>query len=373
MNGDERMHDDGDDYLWDHSGQVDPQVARLERLLGAYAHPETPRRQLVSSVAPSVTALHRGNRRHLRWRAAFAAAAVLMLCAIGTRTWYQQRLHWEAGRPWQVVSQQGEVRIDGRNAGPSATLDTTGILETGPATVARLRAAGIGEIALGEGSRLRLVETRSGRHRIELQQGRLWARVWAPPGQFGVGVPGADVIDMGCEFLLDIDAHGNGILTVRSGWVQVDNLRREVLVPQGTRVRLNGGGAAGSPHANDASQAFIAALEAIDGRDGMVNPAGAEVRALIAASRPQDAISLLSLLQAYPRLAEGPMFERMAHLLPGVPASRAAWEAGRIEQLNAWWAALPYPRLKRWWMQWPDALPSRSEKIAAWLHSPPGG
>ncbi len=373
MKGDERMHGDDDDYLWDRSGPVDPQVARLERLLGAYAHANTAGRPQVASVAPLMTVLHLSDRPRRRGRAAFAAAAVLMLCAIGTRTWYQQRLHWDAGRPWQVVSLQGEMRIEGRKAGPSATLDTAGLLETGPATVARLRAAGIGEIAIGEGSRLRLVETRTGRHRMALQQGRLWARVWAPPGQFGVGVPGADVIDMGCEFLLEVDADGSGTLSVRSGWVQVDNPRREVLVPQGTRVRLHGSGAAGSPYANDASQAFIAALEAIDGRDGMVDPAGAEMRALIAASRPQDAISLLSLLQAYPQFAEGPLFERMAQLLPGVPASRSAWEAGRIEQLNAWWAALPYPRLKRWWMQWPDVLPSRSEKVAAWLRSPSGG
>ena len=38
---------------------------------------------------------------------------------------------------------------------------------------------------------------------MQLQEGRLWVRVWAPPGQFGVGVPGAEVIDLGCEFLLE--------------------------------------------------------------------------------------------------------------------------------------------------------------------------
>lgn len=366
MNGDQRMHGNGDDYLWDRSGPVDPQVAGLERLLGAYAHADPLRRR---PVAPPVAVLPDSGRRRRRWHAALAAAAVFMLCAIGTHTWYQQRLHWDAGRPWQVVSQQGEVRIDARNAGPSAMLDTTGMLETGPATVVRLRAAGIGEVAIGEGSRLRLMETRTGRHRMQLQQGRLWARVWAPPGQFGVGVPGADIIDMGCEFLLDIDADGTGTLSVRSGWVQVDNFRREVLVPQGTRVRLDGSGAAGTPYADDASAAFVAALDAIDARDGRVDPHGAEVQSLIANSRTQDAITLLSLLQGYPQLAAGPLFERMAQLLPGVPANRAAWDADHKAQLHAWWAALPYPRLKRWWMQWPDALPSRSEKIEAWLRS----
>ena len=365
MNGHEHMRGNGDDYLWDRSGPVDPQVARLERLLGTYAHADAPRRP---PVAPPV-ATHRVCRPRRRWRAAFAAAAVLMLCAIGARTWYQQRLHWDTGRPWQMVSQQGEVRIDGRKADARAALAIDESLETGANTVTRLRAAGIGEIAIGGGSRLRLVETRTGRHRMQLQQGTLWARVWAPPGQFGVGVAGADVIDLGCEFLLTVDADGNGSLSVRSGWVMIDNDRREVLVPQGTRVRLHGSGAAGTPYTNDADKAFVAALDAIDARSGMVDPGGVEVRALIAASRPQDAITLLSLLQGYPQLAAGPLFERMTQLLPDVPASRAAWQTDHDAQLDAWRHALPYPRIKRWWTQWPDALPSRNSKLEAWLRS----
>ena len=99
MNGDERMHGHDDDYLWDRSGAVDPEVARLESLLGAYAHADMPRR---------ATATQAPFRPHRRWRIAFAAAAVLALCAVGTRAWYQQRLQWDAGRPWQVVAQRGD-------------------------------------------------------------------------------------------------------------------------------------------------------------------------------------------------------------------------------------------------------------------------
>ena len=370
MNGGERMQDDGmdNDYLWDRSGPVDLEVARLERLLRGHAHADAPRRAGVHVTAEPLA--HPPRRR---WKAVFAAAAVLAVCAIGTRTWYQQRLHWQAGAPWQVVAQQGDVRIDGR-AQQAQALALDGTLETGANAMTRLRAAGIGEVAIGQGSRLRLVETRTGRHRVQLEQGSLWARVWAPPGQFGVGVAGADVIDLGCEFLLKVDADGNGSLSVLSGWVQVDNLRREVLVPQGTRVRVNGDGAAGTPYSHSASQAFIAALEAIDARDGAVAADGADVRRLLAASRPQDAISLLVLLRDYPQLAEGPMFERLAQLLPTTPvATRDAWRADRMAVLNAWWEALPYPRVKRWWTQWPDALPSRGGKMAHWLRSQGNG
>lgn len=362
MNGDERMRTDGmdDDYLWDRSGPVDTEVARLESLLQGHAHAGATRSARVAR--PTKPPM----RARRRWRVALAAAAMLAVCAIGMRAWFEQRLHWEAGEPWQVLAQQGDVRIDGRSQ-QASMLKLDGTLETGANAMTRLRAAGIGEVAVGAGSRVRLVETRTGRHRVQLEQGSLWARVWAPPGQFGVGVTGADVIDLGCEFLLKVDADGNGSLSVLSGWVQVDNLRREVLVPQGTRVRVNGDGAAGTPHAFSASPAFVVALEAIDARNGAVDANGEEVRRLIAASRQQDAISLLVLLRDYPQLAEGPMFERLASLLPTPLATRAAWRNDRMAVLNAWWDALPYPRVKRWWTQWPDALPSRSAKVAHWL------
>jgi hypothetical protein len=359
-----------DDYLWDRSGPVDPEVARLERLLGGYAH-ATPLRR----ARRGTPAKPRQQPRRRRWRAAgFAAAAMLALCAVGARTWYQHRLHWEAGKPWQVVAQRGDVRIDGRRQGADARLPATGTLETGANATTRLRAAGIGEVAIGQDSRLRLVETRTGRHRLRLEQGSLWARVWAPPGQFGVGVAGADVIDLGCEFLLKVDADGNGSLAVLSGWVQVDNMRREVLVPQGTQVSLHGDGAAGTPRAQDAGADFVAALDAIDARAGAVDADGDEIHRLLAASRPQDAITLLALLRDHPQLGEGPMFERLAALLPAVPApTREAWRANREAVLDAWWDALPYPRVKRWWVQWPDALSARGGKMAYWLHLQGGG
>ena len=368
MNGDQRRRDDGmgNDYLWDRSGPVDLEVARLERLLRGHAHDFDASRRSPSAVA-IVPA-----RARRRWRAAFAVAAMLAVCALGLRTWVQQRLQWEAGAPWQVVAQQGDVRIDGRKQ-QALALSLDGTLETGANAMTRLRAAGIGDVAIGQGSRLRLIETRTGRHRVQLQQGSLWARVWAPPGQFGVGVPGAEVIDLGCEFLLKVDADGNGSLSVLSGWVQVDNLHREVLVPQGARVRIRGDGAAGTPYSHSASAAFIGALDAIDALDGAVDADGVEVRRLLAASRPQDAISLLVLLRDYPRLAEGPLFERLAQLLPSPMATREHWRDDRMTVLNAWWDALPYPRVKRWWTQWPDALPSRSDKLTNWLRTQGNG
>ncbi len=344
-----------DDYLWDRSGPADPEIARLESVLAPYAL-RADRSVRISSTLPS-----RERTTHVRrrsgWRIALASAAVLAMCAIGIAGWYRHRLLWPDGQPWQLSALSGETRIDGRAAAGAETLAPGSVLETGDGGSANLRAARIGQVAIGENSRLSLIETRSGRHRLRLQQGSLWARVWAPPGALGVSTPVADVIDLGCEFLLRVDADGNGQLTVNSGWVQIDNWQWEILVPQHARVELRGSGRPGTPYDLGASADFVAALREIDAQGRAADARGDAVRRLVAASRPQDAISLVSLLRQYPQLGEGPVFDRTAQIMPAdAQVTREAFRTRGADALNPWWHSLPYPRIKRWWVQWPDAF-----------------
>jgi hypothetical protein len=211
-------------------------------------------------------------------------------------------------------------------------------------------------VVLGNDSRLRLVQTRAGRHRVQLDRGKLWARIWAPPGSFGVGVPSGDAYDLGCEFMISIDAAGNGELQVRSGWVQFEQANVEVLVPQGAQVALHARRAPGTPHARDAAPAFVMALQEIDAKQGL-QVVDAE-RRLLEASRPQDAITLVSLLARYPSLRAGAVFDRAATLLPPGRHPRGAGHCRVRGLLDPWWRALPYPPMKRWWLQWPDAIPA---------------
>ena len=235
------------------------------------------------------------------------------------------------------------------------------MIETDAKGVAKIDVARIGEVVLGNDSRLRLVQTGGG-------HGTLWARIWAPPGSFGVGVPSGDAYDLGCEFTISTDAAGTGELHVRSGWVQFEQANVEVLVPQGAQVALHARRAPGTPHASDAAPAFDAALQEIDAKQGL-QVADAEQR-LLAASRPQDAITLVSLLASYPELLSGAVYYRTAMLLtPRV--TREALATQGAHALNPWWRALPYPPMKRWWLQWPDALPVPTNAQSRVRHDPP--
>ena len=343
------------DYLWDRGGAIDGDVARLERQLSAHRWRDAPLRPTSRTSAP------RRSRPRVRW----AVAAVLAMLAVGLYGGYQHRLRWPTGQAWQIASVSGAVRVDGVQVGARAALEAGSVLETGQGAHARVRVARIGEMVLGEGARLRLMETRSGRHRTQLEHGRLWARIWAPPGSFGIATPAGDIFDLGCEFVLDAGAQGSGSLTVRSGWVQVDNAWREVLVPQGARVDFARGGRPGIPYDQGASAAFLAALHAVDTDPSQQAPTSAALARLVEHARPQDAISLLSLLQAHPALADGPVFDRLSSFLPAdARVTRAGIRASGAPALSPWWDALPYPRIKRWWMQWPDVFDARTEADA---------
>jgi len=336
----------GDDYLWNRSGPVDPQVEQLERLLSPYALRDT-----VQVPAAGVMATPRK-----RWLRAMALAAVLGCLMLGGYGWYWQRLQWPEGGGWDTALVAGQAMLDGRSLrDANAALQPGSVIETDAKGVAKIDVARIGEVVLGNDSRLRLVQTGAGRHRVQLDRGTLWARIWAPPGSFGVGVPSGDAYDLGCEFMISIDAAGNGELQVRSGWVQFEQANVEVLVPQGAQVALHALRAPGTPHARDAAPAFVMALQEIDAKQGL-QVADAE-RRLLEASRPQDAITLVSLLARYPSMRTGAVFDRAAMLLPpGV--TREALATQGPHALEPWWRALPYPPMKRWWLQWPDAIPA---------------
>ncbi len=338
-----------EDFLWNRHGPADEDIARLERLLAPQAwreRPWAPRKAVPMARPPR------------RWRTLTAIAATLALIAFGLHAGFRYRLQWPDAQPWQITAIEGGVRIDGRAVDANAQLAQDAVLETGPDGTARLRVARIGDIVIGEDSRFSLRQTGGGKHRTVLEHGRLWAKLWAPPGAFGVATPAGDVFDLGCEFVLDARQDGSGALTVRSGWVQIDSAFREVLVPQGARVEFGPGGRPGTPYDLGADAAFLAALRMIDTQGADDNEEA--IRTLVTTARPQDAISLLLLLQARPQLTDGPLFDRLNELMPATAhVTRAAWRERGVVALSPWWDALPYPRVKRWWLHWPDAFGAR--------------
>src|SRR5262245_14380426 len=100
-----------DDYLWDGSGEPDPEVERLERLLGRFKH-DRPAPDLTTAVVPSA-----GHRRRFAWAAGIAAA--LAVAAVGFLLLRRETASWEV------------ARLDGAPRIGSNAIETTGRLGVG--------------------------------------------------------------------------------------------------------------------------------------------------------------------------------------------------------------------------------------------------
>jgi hypothetical protein len=330
-----------DDYLWDGSGEPDPEVQRLEAILRPLrGHGRTP--ELPALGPPSRTTSER--RRGL----AAAAAVLVALAAVGVRERIRGgwEVAWLEGPSWEEARVVREGRL-----GPREWIDTAG-------GRARLQVGRIGRVELEPGTRLERLDAGPEAHRLALAVGTLHAFIWAPPGQFAVEAPSAVAVDLGCRYTLEVLPDGSGRLGVEAGWVGFEHAGIVSLVPEGAVADTRPGWPPGTPHYLDASPAFGAALDGIDfGASPRARRAALAVA--LAEARPRDGLSLWHLLTRVPEEDRGLVFDRLAALVPppsGVTRHGAC--AGDPAMLDTWWAELGLGSAdfwRRWTTSWSSA------------------
>ena len=292
-----------DDYLWDRSGPPDLEVARLEQRLAPlrYRHRQP------------------GRSSRMRWVMAgaltAAAAGLLLMVTPGPRN-----------SLWQV---------GGANLREGQTV------RTGNAAV-RLEAEEIGLVDLAANSVLRT----TGGRRLALQRGELHAFIWAPARQFVVETPSARAVDLGCEYTLNVDEKGDGVLRVQMGWVAFQVGDREAFIPAGATCVTRRRGGPGIPYFEDASAGLRGGVEGFERGDQ------AALSGLLAGARPRDGLTLWHLLTRVPVSDRGAVFDRFAELVPlpgGV--SRDAVLHRDARAIDQCWNALDLENTG-WWRGW---------------------
>lgn len=270
-----------DDYLWDRSGPADPEVQRLEQLLAPLAHDRP---------------LDEVRLRRRRGRAPWIVGGVVALAAAAALVIYLRSSPKAAcsgdtgfaftARGGSVVCESGTVA--------RGVLPVGGILDTGAASV-DLAIADIGTAELFANTRVRLDRSEPGKRQLHLERGRMHAKVTAPPRIFAVTTPSTGVTDLGCEYTIEIDAHGKGTIEVQSGKVELETSAHALIVaPAGTSARLLEGRKPSVPVATGASAALRAAVSEFE--QGVP---GALERVLAAAGTG-DAITLANLAVLVP-------------------------------------------------------------------------
>jgi hypothetical protein len=341
------------DYLWDGSGEPDPEIQRLENALrplrGTRPAPEPGLRRPRPRVSPA------------GW-GAMAAAAVLLLAFAATVTRTRTpaaarvapagwELAWLEGASWQQARVVRETRL-----GVDEWIDTR-------EGRARLSVGEIGEVRLEPATRVRLLDAGERSHRLSLTRGVLHAVIWAPPGQFLVDTPSAVAIDLGCSYTLEVAEDGSGLLRVETGWVGFESRGLQSLVPAGAACRTRRGVGPGTPYFETAAEALRRALVEIDfGPDGRERRAALE-RAL-ASARERDALSLWHLLSRVDGEDRGRVFDRLAALVPPpVEVTREGILRGDRALRDRWWDELGLGSSdfwRDWTARWSDSKAAAS-------------
>lgn len=327
--------DTRDHYLWDGSGEPDPEVARLERLLSPLGHQGRP-----PALPPRAVRRHRA--LSLLGRILSAAAALI----VGFGLWFV--LGGVRGA-WTVRGLEGTPIVDGAALGESSVLRRGSQLVTDAGSRAQIEVGRIGNVLVDPQSEVALVASGAREHRLSLARGTIHARIWAPPRFFFVDTPFAETIDLGCAFTLHVDDSGAGLVRVTHGWVQFTHDGREAYIPQGAVGSTRPGVGPGTPRYEDAPAGFAAALDTLD--YGGTDPA-ARVEAidyLLAHARPKDALTLWHLLSRGTAEERARVFDHLAaQAAPPDGVTRENVLAGDRRALERWWDSFRFEGTSFW-------------------------
>lgn len=343
-----------DDYLWDGSGEPDPEIQKLETTLGRFRHKRpAPQFPFVAPVRlrPALSP-NWFSRPFVRWSALAIAAATILIAAVLRFTPRHGKPVPGVGAGWEVASLAGTPQMGGKailKNGDAGKFFDGETIETDSASRAKISDEATGEVEIEPDTLLRAIETTSARKNLALDHGTINASIWAPPGEFVVNTPSAVTVDLGCAYTLHVDESGAGLLRTTLGWVGFKLDGREAFIPAGAACATRPHVGPGTPYYEDASERFREALSRFDFGSETLIQQRAELTLILGESRRRDALTLWHLLTRVGEQDRGRVYDRLAEFVPP-PAGVSREGVLRLDQpmLDAWWKSLGLGDISLW-------------------------
>lgn len=345
------------EYLWNRSGDPDPEVQKFESLLGQFRYDRP------TPALPQIAEEHRWSFvPRLRLFPAFAAATAIVAILGGIAFMiYGRNTTPIVGPGWEVSRLAGAPRIGQkviRTDRQPGHLAVGQVLETDDHSRARLEDSDVGQIEVDAGTRLRLLAMKDGLKQIALDHGTIHTHIWAPPGEFVVETPSAVTVDLGCTYTLTVDDSGSGILRTSLGWVGFKLNGHESFIPSGAACATRPKVGPGTPYFEDATQDFRSALARFDFEDETSQQRAEDIAVVLGQSRKQDALTLWHLLSRVEENQRIRVCERLQQLAPA-PAGVTREGILRLDQqmLDSWWNVLGFDDIsiwRRWEHSWSE-------------------
>jgi len=335
-----------DDYLWDRSGEPDPEIQRLEAMLGKFQS-NRPRPVLPGKATASKWSFFQRLRLVPLLSSVLALATIgfVIYAVNGKKTVKVEVAGWDVA--WMAGTPRvGPIIIRGKEGGRLGVGQT---LETDPHSRATLRADEIGQIEVDSNTRLRLLTMGSGLKRIALDRGTIRTYIWASPGEFVVDTPSATTVDLGCAYTLQVDDSGAGTVRTSMGWVGFTLNGREAFIPAGAACATRPNVGPGTPYFEDASDKFREALAKFDFEKSTPQERAQELAKILGEARKRDALTLWHLLARVDPGQRRLVYDRLRKLSP--PPRNTTME-GILSldrtMLDLWWNQLGFDDISIW-------------------------
>ncbi len=340
-----------DNYLWDGSGEPDPEVQKLETALGRYRHNQPPPAFDQIADVPPV----KGPKRFFNLRFSFQFAAVAATLLIAATLFYflrRPKPGVDSGPAWEVARLEGAPKVGSKSISANSGVAKFAVgqtLTTDASSRASITLDETGRVEVDAGSRLRLVTNGPGRKRLALERGTIHAVIWAPPGQFVVDTPSAVAVDLGCVYTLHVDDSGAGLLRTTMGWVGFKLNGHESFIPAGAVCKTRPKIGPGTPYFEDASPSFLNALFRFDFEPTTPAERNALLGILLVDARKNDALSLWHLLSRVSDDDRPGVYDRLASLArPPTGVTREGILRLDRHALDLWWNSLGFGDIYLW-------------------------
>jgi hypothetical protein len=161
-----------------------------------------------------------------------------------------------------------------------------------------------------------------------------------------VDTPSARAVDLGCEYTINVDTAGNGLLRVAMGWVAFRFNGHESFIPAKAACMTRHRTGPGIPYYEDAAEGFRQALARFEEGDHSA------LAAILDSARQEDGLTLWHLLTRVAPEDVGRVYDRFVQLVPLPPeATRDAVLRRDPGALDRCWDALNLENTD-WWRGW---------------------
>jgi hypothetical protein len=239
------------------------------------------------------------------------------------------------GPKWMVTSLKGSPIINNMVMKAIDSLGIGGFVSTDDSSKAELYVAGLGSVIIEPNTKVKLIKSVEGEHRIQLDYGSIDANIMAKPRTFFVDAGAVTAVDLGCSYKFSVDKSGDGLLYVRSGKVSLESASgRESIVPEGKFCVTKQEFGPGTPFREDSSPKLKKALMEFD----FGNCGGQCINTILDNSKKTDAVTLVNILPRVDEQFRAQVYNKVANYCP--PPRKIARDSiprfNRLEDVDEW-------------------------------------